>query len=259
VAVYCIPIYIMVTLSLKSNADVYTKALALPTNPVWSNYSEAWHGTSQLTLGHALVNSLAITVTSVAIVIVFGSLAAYALARRQSKLSTGLFLLFVSGLIVPFQLGVIPLYVAMRHLSLVGNLYGMILLNIGLLMPLTVFLYTGFIRTLPKEYEEAAQVDGAGLTRTYVRVVFPLLRPVTGTVAVLAGLVTWNEFFLPLIFLSGTTHQPLPVAIYSFVGEFTSQWNFIFAAVAISIAPMLLFFLVAQKQLIRGFTGGIRG
>ena len=103
-------------------------------------------------------------------------------------------------------------------------------------MPLTVFLYTGFIRALPREYEEAAQVDGAGLFRTYFRVVFPLLRPVTGTVAVLAGLIIWNDFFLPLIFLSGTTNATLPVAVYSFVGEYASQWNLIFAAVIVSLA-----------------------
>src|SRR5207253_97848 len=156
-------------------------------------------------------------------------------------------------------LALIPLYVMLRKLHL-GNTYaGMILLYTGLLMPLTVFLYTGFVRTLPREYEEAAQVDGAGLLRTFVRVVFPLLRPITGTVAVLTGLITWNDFFLPLIYLSGTPNQPLTVAIYSFVGEFISQWNFIFAAVGISIAPMLLFYLFAQKQLIRGFSGGIRG
>ncbi len=259
VAFYCIPIYIMVVMSLKSNSEVYTKPLSIPTSPVWGNFRTAWQGTSQLTIGHALVNSLVITISSVLIVILFGSLAGWVLARRQSKLSTGLFLLFISGIIVPFQLGVIPLYVAMRHLSLVGNLYGMVILNIGLLMPLTVLLYTGFVRALPREYEEAAQVDGAGLGRTFFRVVFPLLRPVTGTVAVLAALITWNEFFLPLIFLSGTTHQPIPVALYGFVGEFVSQWNVIFAGVAISIAPMLLFFLIAQRQLIRGFTGGIRG
>ncbi len=259
VAFYCIPIYILVVMSLKSNAEVFTEPLTLPTTPEWSNFSSAWQGTTQLTMGRALVNSLVITISSVSLVIILGSLAGYVLARRQTKLSTGLFLVFVLGIIIPFQLGLIPLYVAMGHLSLVGNLYGMIILNIGLLMPLTVLLYSGFIRALPREYEEAAQVDGAGVARTFLRVVFPLLRPVTGTVAVLTALITWNEFFLPLIFLSGTTYQPIPVAIYGFVGEYISQWNLIFAGVAISIAPMLVFFLIAQRQLIRGFTGGIRG
>jgi len=122
-----------------------------------------------------------------------------------------------------------------------------------------VFLYTGFIRGLPRDYEEAAQVDGAGHLRTYLRVVFPLLRPITGTVAVLTALFTWNDFFLSLIFLGGTHNQPITVAIYGFVGENISQWNLIFATVGIAIAPMALAYMFVQKQLIRGFVSGIRG
>jgi raffinose/stachyose/melibiose transport system permease protein len=125
-------------------------------------------------------------------------------------------------------------------------------------MPLTVFLYTGFIRAMPREYEEAAQVDGAGAGRTYLRVVFPLLLPVTGTVAIICGLIVWNDFFTPLIFLGGSKNGTLPLAVYSFVGEFASQWNLIFAAVIISLIPIMAFFLIAQKQMIRGFTGGIK-
>ena len=126
-------------------------------------------------------------------------------------------------------------------------------------MPLTVFLYTGFIRALPRDYEEAAQVDGAGLFRTYTRVVFPLLRPITATVAVLVGVSVWNEFFTALIFLAGSRAETLPVALSSYVGEFSAQWNLVCAGVAISIAPILAFFLFAQRQLIRGFTGGVKG
>jgi raffinose/stachyose/melibiose transport system permease protein len=147
----------------------------------------------------------------------------------------------------------------MREIGLVPSYLGIIILNIGLFMPLTVFLYTGFVRVMPRDYEEAAQVDGASMLRTFVRVVFPLLRPVTATVAVLTGVLCWNEFFVPLIFLSGSDYQTLPVAVYSFVGEFVTRFNFIFAAVVIAIAPVLLFYLFAQRQLIRGFSGGIRG
>jgi raffinose/stachyose/melibiose transport system permease protein len=256
---FCVPLYILTVLSLKSNADVFTQPLSVPRDPHWGNFSDAWKGTAYLSVGRALWNSVVITVGSVVLLIAVGSLAAYTIARQNSRLANGLYLLFVAGIIVPFQLGVIPLYVVMRQLSLTGNFVGIILLHGGLLMPLTVFLYTGFIRTLPREYEEAAQVDGAGLIRIYFRVVFPLLRPVTGTVAILTGLIAWNDFFLPLIFLSGSERQPLPVAIYSFAGEHFTQWNLIFAAVGISIAPMLTFYIFAQKQLMRGFAGGIRG
>jgi raffinose/stachyose/melibiose transport system permease protein len=257
--VYCVPVYVMITLALKSNGDVITKPLAIPTHPRWGNFSGAWKGVGGQGLGSALMNSLVMTVSTVALLIVLGSLAAYTIARHQSKLSTGLYLLFVAAIIVPYQLGVIPIYIVMRHAHLLGTMQGMILYYTGLLMPLTIFLYAGFIRVLPREYEEAAQVDGAGLIRTWLRVVFPLLRPITGTVAVLTGLITWNEFFLPLVFLSGTHNQPITVTIYSFVGEYVSQWNYIFAAVMISIAPLFVFYLFTQKHLIKGFSGGIRG
>ena len=111
---------------------------------------------------------------------------------------------------------------------------------------------------LPKEYEEASRVDGASALRTFRRVVFPLLRPVTGTVAIFTGLIIWNDFFLSLIYLNGTDKTPLPVAVYSFVGAFASRWNLIFAAVIVSLLPIMIFFLVAQRHLIRGFTGGIK-
>jgi raffinose/stachyose/melibiose transport system permease protein len=257
--VFCVPLYLLVVFPLKTPQDAYTKPTSLPTNPTFANFRQAWQGSGGVTLGSAMVNSLIITVGSVICLLVLGSIAAYVLARRPSKLSTGLYVLYVLGFIIPFQLAIVPLYVAMRHLHLIGSYLGMILLYTGLFMPLTVFLYTGFIRVLPREYEESAQVDGAGMWRTYLRVVFPLLRPVTGTVAVLAGIIIWNDFFGPLIFLSGTNKATLPVAIYSFVGDFTAQWNLIFAAVVISILPVFAFYLVAQRQLIKGFTGGIRG
>jgi raffinose/stachyose/melibiose transport system permease protein len=165
---------------------------------------------------------------------------------------------FVLGLILPVQLGLIPIFVAMRDLQLIGTYAGMIILYTGLLMPLSVFLYTGFVRALPRDYEEAAQVDGARPLRIFRKIVFPLLRPVTGTVAILCGLIIWNDFFTPLVFLSGTGKATLPVVVYSFVGGLAQQWNIIFAAVALSILPLLAFYVIAQRQLIQGFSGGIK-
>jgi raffinose/stachyose/melibiose transport system permease protein len=135
----------------------------------------------------------------------------------------------------------------------------MIVLEVGLQLPMVVFLYTGFARAMPREYEEAALMDGAGQIRVFYSVVFPLLRPVTGTVAILTGISIWNDFFNPLIFVSGTPSATLPIAIYSFVGEYASQWNVIFAAIIIALLPMLAFFLVAQRQMVKGFAGGLKG
>lgn len=257
--IFVIPLYFLLVVSLKSGTDLAGAPGSFPSDPVLSSYATAWEGTSTVGFGRALVNSLIITAGTVVGLIAIGGLCAYTLARRPSRLSTALYLAFLLGIILPFQLGVVPIYVVMRNLHLVPSYGGMILLNIGLLMPLAVFLYTGFVRALPAEYEEAAQVDGAGVTRIFLRVVFPLLRPITGTVAVLTGILTWNEFFLPLVFLSGSDYQPLSVTIYSFVGEFVTQWNVVFAAVIIALLPGIAFYLIAQRQLVRGMAGGIRG
>jgi raffinose/stachyose/melibiose transport system permease protein len=257
--VYCLPFYLLVALSLETTAQAYRSPMAFPWPPQFGNFAQAWNEAGQGGLQEGLVSSLVITVSSVAGVIVLGSLCAYAIARRGGRLGGIVYVSFVVGIILPFQLALLPLYVAMRHLGLVGNYVGMIVLNIGLALPLAVFLYTGFIRALPRDYEEAALVDGAGILRTYARVVFPLLLPVTATVAVLVGISVWNDFFVSLIFLIGSRHETLPVALYVFEGEDASRWNLIFAGVVITIAPMLAFYLFAQRKLIHGFTAGVKG
>lgn len=256
---FCVPFYFIVTVSLKPAGQVYTSPLKFPADPAFGNFTTVWNPGGAYDIPQAMVSSLIITIGSVVVLVIVGSLCAYVIARRPSRTSTLLYFFFLLGIVIPFQLGILPLYVLMRHLGLVGSYLGMILLWVGFGSPFTVFLYTGFVRTLPRDYEEAARVDGAGLWRIYLRVVFPLLRPVTGTVAILMSIVIWNDFFYSLIFFTGSHHQPLPVAVYSFVGEYADQWNLIFAVVAISLLPILLFFLFAQRQLIRGFAGGIRG
>ncbi|MBO0727716.1 MAG: carbohydrate ABC transporter permease [Acidimicrobiaceae bacterium] len=253
---FCLPLYLLVAVALKPSSELFTNPISFPRDPSFSNFSVAWANGG---LASALISSVVITACSVAGLIIIGSICAYVLARRPGKLSNTLYILFVLGIIVPFQLSIIPIYVVFHTLGLIGTYLGMILLWVGILTPLTVFLYTGFVRTLPRDYEEAARVDGSGLVRTYVRVVFPLLRPITGTVAILTGLFIWNDFFLSLIFLSGSPRQTLPVAVYTFVGEYVTQWNFVFATIIIALLPLLVFFVVAQKQMIRGFVGGIRG
>ncbi|MFC4455413.1 carbohydrate ABC transporter permease [Deinococcus sonorensis] len=253
---WSIPFLFLIVISVKPTEELFGKALSLPSRIDLSSYVGAW---TQGGMGRALLSSVIITGGSVLGLLALSSAAAYVLARRTSNASGPLLLVFVVGLIVPAQLGLIPTYSAFRHLGLVGGYTGMILLNVSLWLPLAVFLYYGFLKQLGHEYEEAAQIDGATPAQTFTRVVFPLLRPVTGTVAILCGMLIWNDFFNPLVFLSGTQKTPLPVAVYSFVGQFATRWNYVFAAVMISLVPALAFFVVAQRQLIQGFSGGVKG
>jgi raffinose/stachyose/melibiose transport system permease protein len=258
-AIWWIPFYFLVVVSLKSDSEVYTQSAgAFPKRLVWGNYSTAWRGTGGASLGAALRSSLVITAGSVLALVAIGSITAYAIARHRGKLGTLLYFTFVLGIIVPFQLGLIPTFVVLRHLHLTTSYFGMILLYTGILMPLSVFLFTGFVRTLPRDYEEAAYIDGASRLLTFSRVVFPLLRPIAATVAVLAAVLIWNDFFIQLVFLAGSANQTVVVAIYSFVGEYATNWNLVFATVIMSIAPILVFYVFAQRRLVRGFTGGIK-
>jgi raffinose/stachyose/melibiose transport system permease protein len=184
---FCLPLYILVATALKPSQQLFTNPVSFPGHPAFGNFATAWDDKAAGGLGNAMVSSVIITAGSVLALIVIGSLCAYVLARRPGKLSNTLYVVFVMGIIVPFQLSIIPVYVLLRKIDLIGTVLGMILLWVGLLTPLTVFLYTGFVRALPRDYEEAARMDGARLLRTFVRVVFPLLRPVTGTVAILTG------------------------------------------------------------------------
>lgn len=254
--VWSIPFFFLLVIAVKPTEELFSAALALPSRLDFGSYVGAW---TQGGMGRALVNSVIITGGSVLGLLALSSSAAYALARRTERASGALLLIFLVGLIVPAQLGLIPTYATFKSVGLLGTQFGLIALNVALWMPLAVFLYYGFLKQLGHEYEEAAQIDGASVWQTFRHVVFPLLRPVTGTVAILTGMLIWNDFFNPLIFLSGTDKTPLPVAVYSFVGEYATRWNFVFAAVAISVAPALGFFVFAQRQLIQGFSGGVKG
>ena len=183
-----------------------------------------------------MVNSTIITVSSLLCLIAIGSTAAYYLARTHSRLSYGMYLLFLLGIVLPFQLALVPLYRFMKDTGLLGSYTSMVLFYTGLQIPFTIFLYTGFLRALPREYGEAALVDGATHWQSFTRVTFPLLRPITGTVLILNAVFIWNDFLTPLVYLGGTPNETLPVVVYQFVGQYVSNWGYIFAAVVDGLA-----------------------
>lgn len=253
---FMFPLYVLVVQAFKPPAAVAASPLGLPKQLYLANFSGAW---SAAGLGPALLNSTIITTCSVALLVGLGSLAAFVLARRQSKLSAGLFLLFLLGIILPFQLALIPLYQLIKSLHLLGTYAAMVVFHVGTLLPLAIFLYVGFLRTTTRTYEEAALIDGANHLQTFAYVVFPLMRPITGTVIILSTIIVWNDFFTPLLYLSGSGRQTVPVAIYSFVGQYVSQWNLIFAGLIIGVAPILIAFFLLQRSVIQGFASGLKG
>ena len=200
-----------------------------------------------------------VTAVSVVIVLAISSFAAYPLARATARWSRGIFLLIMLGLILPFQLAALPLYQTMRDLGLLGTPWALILFYSGLQVPFTTFLYVGFLRALPRDFEEAALIDGCSPTQGFRYVVFPMLKPITVTALVLNAVAVWNDFFTPLLYLSGSAQQTMPVAIAGFVGQYVTDWNLVFAALAISIVPILAVYFALQRSIINGFAGGLKG
>jgi raffinose/stachyose/melibiose transport system permease protein len=252
---FIFPLYVLVNLSLRPQG-VLVDPLSIRLPFTLANYRDAWN---QAGLGHAILNSLIVTVASVAIVVLVSSFAAYPLARSSARMSRMAFALFMLGLLLPFQLALLPLYTTIRDLHLLGTLWALILFYSGLQVPFGVFLYASFLRALPRDYEEAALIDGCNPVQAFGRVVFPLLRPITGTVIILNAIFVWNDFLTPLLYLSGTDKQTIPVAIFTFVGQYTTQWQLVFAGLVMGVAPILLLYFALQRHIIRGFAGGLKG
>jgi len=254
-AVFAFPFFILLNLSLRPQYQL-VDPLAIHGGFTLVNYRAAWR---EAALGRAIFDSAVVTVFSVLIIVVVSSLASYPLARSTARWSKWLFALFMLGLLLPFQLALLPLYTTIRDLHLLGTLWSLVLFYSGLQIPFSVFLYTAFLRAMPREYEEAAFIDGSSPIQAFRGVVFPLLRPITGTVVILNAIFIWNDFLTPLLYLSGSSRQTIPVAIFTFVGQYTSNWQLVFAGLFVGIAPILLVYFAMQRHIIRGFAGGLKG
>lgn len=255
-AVFAFPLYVLVVLAFKSPTDWLATPLSLPLDPYFGNFDAAW---GRGRLDEAIMASVTVVVASLTVLVAIGSAAAYFIARCGERLGTALYFFFLAGLILPFQLALIPLYQLMRDLALLGSPVSLVLFYAGVNLPLTIFLYAGFIRTIPRAYEEAARIDGASDFQIFGLVVLPMLRPVTGTVLIINGVFIWNDFMTPLLYLSGSRWATVPVRIYSFVDQYVTEWGIVFASLLIGISPIVAVFLLLQRHMIKGFASGVKG
>ncbi|MFT4212893.1 MAG: carbohydrate ABC transporter permease [Microbacterium sp.] len=252
------PFWILIVTALKPTEQLYTTSAAVPTALDFSSFVAVLTDTKN-NVALSVLNSILVTASAIIGLVVLGSLCAYVIARSTRAWSRVTFYLVLIAILLPTQLGTLPLYIGAKSLHLTGTVWGVAIVWIGMLMPFAVFLYAGFFRSLGTEYEEAAAIDGASPTQTFFRVVLPLMGPATGTVAILTGLIVWNDFFTSLLFLTGSKAQTLPVTLYNFVGGSVTEWNKVFAIVILSMVPILAFYVFAQKQFMRGYSGGVKG
>ncbi|MFD0713367.1 carbohydrate ABC transporter permease [Paenibacillus sp. GCM10027626] len=253
-AIFILPIYYLFVTTFKTPGEAVLYPLRLP--EVWSldNYIRAFDTMNYI---RALGNNLAITIFAVAGIVLFAAMAAYALERRKRRYTIAIYGLFLAGMMVPYQMGVLSLFKLVSELGLMNSLMGVILIEIAYGLSFSIFLFKGFIAsTVPLELEEAAKIDGCSVGRTFLSVTLPLLTPVIATVAILNVLATWNDFITPLLFLQSRDKGVLLLEVFRNIGQFSVDWTNLFPMLFLSIAPLLVFYLLMQKYIIAGITAG---
>ncbi|WP_379162729.1 carbohydrate ABC transporter permease [Paenibacillus sp. sgz5001063] len=252
--VFLSPFYLVLSNSVKGLKEILIDAASFPQVYHWDNYSKVWDA---INFPQAFWNSLQITILSVIFIVMFSSMAAYQIVRKPSRFNSFVFLLLVSAMIIPFQSLMLQLVRVTSILELRGELYGIVACYLGFGMPLSVFLFHGFIKSVPIELEEAARVDGSSPYGVFFKIVFPLLMPIIVTVIILNTLWIWNDYLLPVLVIGGNKDlTTLPVAVTKFFGQYTKKWDLALAGLVMAITPILLFFLSLQRYIVEGVTAG---
>ncbi|MBS3994268.1 MAG: carbohydrate ABC transporter permease [Alkaliphilus sp.] len=258
------PFFVVIINSAKESLEIIVNPLSMPKqwSQMWENVKEIWNNPS-IRYPSSVMSSAIITIGSLTAISLFSAMAAWMLVRTKSRTSTFLFLLFLSGLIIPFQVVMFPLVELFRIIREVTGIpmlrtyHGIILAYIGFGAPLSVFMFHGFIKSIPLEIEEAATIDGCSKLQTFFCIIVPILKPIFMTIIILNGIWIWNDFLLPSLVLGvGQDIQTIPLAIRAFAGSFLKKWDLIMTAVMMAAIPIVVMFLFVQKHIIKGMVSG---
>ncbi|WEJ59356.1 carbohydrate ABC transporter permease [Devosia sp. FJ2-5-3] len=247
------PIVIMVFSAFKTTPQIFQSPFSIPDFTQVANFVKIWTQTNFL---RYLLNSFAVTGASMVLILTLGTMAAYAIGRYEFKGSTFILMFFLAGLTLPLKLAIIPLFILMRDLSILNNQLSLIFVYTAMGLPSTVFIMTGFIRTLPNELEDAARMDGASEARIMWAIMLPLVRPAMVIAAIQNVVPIWNDFFFPLVFIQNDDLKTLPQGLTTFMGEYTTDWGVLFSGLTLSAAPIIIIYILLSKQFIAGMTSG---
>jgi raffinose/stachyose/melibiose transport system permease protein len=247
------PIVIMVFSAFKPTPQIFTQPFAVPDFTNLVNFTAIWTDTNFL---RYLANSFFVTGSAIVLILVLGTMAAYAIARYEFPGSGWVLLFFIAGLTLPLKLAIIPLFILMRDLGILNSPLALICIYTAMGLPSTVFIMTSFIRTLPSELEDAARMDGASELLIMWKVMLPLARPAMVIAAIHNLVPIWNDFFFPLVFIQDDDWKTLPQGLTSFMGEYTTNWGVLFAGLTLSAAPITLLYIILSRQFINGMTQG---
>jgi raffinose/stachyose/melibiose transport system permease protein len=252
--IYLYPLFLVIINSFKTYEEITVNVIALPEKPTFNNFIDTWKIMDYPPL---FINTLIATGVGVAGVVLVSALAGYKLSRTKTSYSWVVFLILIAPMMIPFHSFMISLVKVARTMNLTRSPLGLGILYWGLGASLAVFLYHGFVKTIPKELDECAFIDGASASRTFFQIIFPLLQPVTVSVIVINAMWMWNDFLLPLLILSGSKQSyTLQLAAYNFFGLYKVEWNYAMAGVLLTLIPAVVFYLALQKHIIKGMTAG---
>ena len=247
------PLFNMFISSFKSNRDILTTPFSLPSSFDFKNYRTVWIDKG---FNKYFLNSLIVTVVAMAFVLLFGSMGAYGISRYAYKASTLVYMLFLSGIMLPLKAAIIPLFIIIKNLNLIDTRLSVILIFIAMGLPSTVFILSGFMKAIPLELEYAARIDGCNDFQIYQRIVMPMTASAIALVTIYNAVPLWNDFFFPLVFLQSNSLKTLPVGLSTFFGQHSTNWSLLFTGLSIAILPMLVLYLFMSKYFIKGMTAG---
>lgn len=247
------PLLLALMNSFKTNGELLTNVLSIPESLNFENYARTL---DKMHYFRSLGNTVLLSGVSVTLIILFSSLAGWKLCRTKTRLSKFIFGLFVFSMLIPFSSIMIPIYRVILALKLKNSLLGLSLVYAGLGVSMAVFLYHGFVKGIPQELEEAAEMDGCGQLQVFWYMVFPLLKPITATVCITNVLWVWNDFLLPLIVISDNKKYTLLLSTNTLFGQYSSDWTAILSALIIAALPVIVFYAFFQKQILRGISEG---
>jgi raffinose/stachyose/melibiose transport system permease protein len=256
VGVTVVPLLFVFVDGFKTNAQINASATSVPHPWIWHNYVRLLTSSA---FWQPLGNSAAVATVATALVVVLGSMAGFALSRYSFRGREGLFMLFAVGLLFPINAAALPLYLMLDKLGLLDNLLGVALPEAAFGLPITIVILRPFMREIPGELEDAAVVDGATRIQFFLRILLPLSRPALATVAVLAFVQSWNQYLIPLLVFTSQQHFTLPLAVANFQTQYAQDTASILAFTALSMLPALGCFIFAQRHLVGGFTGAVKG
>ncbi|NLD51814.1 MAG: carbohydrate ABC transporter permease [Clostridiales bacterium] len=252
--VMLIPIYYFVIGAFKPRLDIVKFPLVI--TPEMFTTGNFTYAIKKMKIVSSLTNTGLITLTSLAILVVGASLAGFAIARVQHRFFKYYYATVIALMVIPFIGALIPIVVLIRRLNMIGSLWACVLIQAAWNMPFSVFLYTGFMRALPSELEEAAYIDGCSMFRVYFNIFLPLLTPVTATCLIRCGIGIWNDYLVSASLLNSVRQPTLMVAVYSFFGQYVSEYGYAFAGIIMASLPVVVMFLFLQKYFIKGITAG---